>query len=194
MKDSFLGGRGTSRRAAWVEQIQPVPGYTSSVVFVEYAYWRGGAELRARSGVDGRLLGIVPTIPHYWLTGDHLSVQEQAMRFLKKVTAEEQGKKATACAEHAAWRESYPALAEYMEADQWPDGTARKTSTLLVFCEAGCVKGCLNDRDGGRSLWSTSDSLAALLASLEAMLATGTGEWRQSGYASPTQKGPKARR
>lgn len=186
--------RGDDRTLAWKEDILLGLHALDPNISVEYAYWRGGAELRAVRTGDGRVLATEPTIPHYWLRSEHLSVQVQAVKFLKRVTEAEKKAAVQSSDEHVAWRQAYPALAEYMECDSWPDGSQRRTSTLLVFCEAGAVKGCLNDRDAGRSLWATAGSLDSLLVALEAMLSTGQGEWRQSHYQPPTQKGPKGRR
>lgn len=74
-----------------------------------------------------------------------------------------------------------PTLLAMLQDTKYDDGSARQTSTLLIFVEAGMVKGCLNDREIGQTLWATGDSLEGLLTGLEARLAKGTGEWRPGG-------------
>src|SRR5678816_2203499 len=44
-----------------------------------------------------------------------------------------------------------PTVLQWLSDDRWDDGSARQPSTLLVFAEDGCLKACLNDRDGSRS-------------------------------------------
>ena len=83
-----------------------------------------------------------------------------------------------------AFGKQYPSLWEYLTTVSWPDGTARRTSTLLLFSDAGCVKLCLNDRDAELSTWMTGRDPEEALEALEAVLEAGTGEWR----ANPTKR------
>lgn len=75
-------------------------------------------------------------------------------------------------------RTLYPRLVEYLEATKWDDGSRRETATLMLLVEDGWLKGCLNDRANGCSLWVTCDSVAGLLDALEGHLERGDGEWR----------------
>lgn len=75
----------------------------------------------------------------------------------------------------------YPTLWAWLYDTVWSDGSKRQTATLLLFCDSGCLKGCLTDRDLERSLWAAGEGLEGLLGSLERMLADGSGEWRQKG-------------
>lgn len=72
-----------------------------------------------------------------------------------------------------------PCLVEHLTQSRWPDGKRREVSTLTVFLEEGRVKAALNDRAEKCSLWATADSVAAALASLESMLASGRPDWRR---------------
>lgn len=72
----------------------------------------------------------------------------------------------------------FPVTWEWLTSEQYDDGSARETSTLLIFVEDGCVKLCFNDRGGDRKLWATGRDALAALTALEGMLATGAGEWR----------------
>ncbi len=71
-----------------------------------------------------------------------------------------------------------PVLWEYLSSEQWEDGSARLTSTLLVFVEEGRVKVCLNDRAAQRKGWVTGVTPEAAFTALEASLAAGNIEWR----------------
>lgn len=63
----------------------------------------------------------------------------------------------------------------------WEDGSPRTTSTMTVFAEAGLVKLCLNDRDGGATAWASAASFELACEALEARLKDGSLEWRRAG-------------
>lgn len=79
----------------------------------------------------------------------------------------------------------YPALREWLTLEVL-DGVPRKTTTLLTFFEEGCFKGCLNDREGDRVLFRSSDTFLGLLESLEKALRAPHQDWR-------ARKGGKSR-
>lgn len=72
----------------------------------------------------------------------------------------------------------YPSLAEWLAVAVWPDGSARETGTIMVFCEEGRWKAWLHDRDAGEGCFCSADTPTGLFAALEAMLSTGKGDWR----------------
>lgn len=72
-----------------------------------------------------------------------------------------------------------PTLYEYLAGSQWEDGKSRETSTLLIFCEDGLWKCCLNDRATQRTAWHSAASFQALLSELEAGLCTQQLGWRK---------------
>ena len=74
---------------------------------------------------------------------------------------------------------AYPNLWEMISSARWPDGSPRVPSTLLLFCDDGMAKACLNDRDQGLTAWATGSGFLALLAALEAGLASDSLEWRR---------------
>lgn len=79
--------------------------------------------------------------------------------------------------------QQFPALLEYMTSLTLPDGSPRRTSTLLVFCEDGCWKACLTDRgltdrDPSASLWRASDTFMGVLSQLDDALRVGVQDWR----------------
>lgn len=107
--------------------------------------------------------------------------------FLRKATEDAEMVRLDSDARDLAFRARYPALSEWLSAQQYPDGAARETSTLLVFIEGGTYKGCVNDRDNARGLWAACGSFEGLLETLEGHLQAGTGEWRQSGPRQGTR-------
>jgi len=90
-------------------------------------------------------------------------------------------------------RGDFPRLVEYLEATTWEDGGRRETATLMLLVEDGWLKGCLNDRANGCSLWVSSDSLAGLMDTLEGHLDRGDGEWRVRKPFGATGGGGKKR-
>lgn len=58
------------------------------------------------------------------------------------------------------------------------DGKPRKTTTILLFCEAGRLKACLNDRAEGLSGFLTLDGLELVAEQLEEGLAKEDVDWR----------------
>lgn len=75
--------------------------------------------------------------------------------------------------------ERYPAVWEYLSVSQYEDGTARRTSTLMLFVDASGVKVCLNDRDADLTCWITASSPGEALEALETALQAGRAEWQK---------------
>jgi hypothetical protein len=73
------------------------------------------------------------------------------------------------------------AVMAMMYAEQFDDGTPRKTATLLLFTDAGVLKGCLRDRETEETAWVSGDSLESLLDALEVGLQEGRLDWRKEG-------------
>lgn len=128
-------------------------------------------------------------VPRWWVTqflwGNEGGV---AMAFLKRAVAGEGEKRVSASKEATTWATKHPALYEYMTSVTYPDGGQRKTSTLLLFWEDGIWKGCLKDRDAGRSLWVTAGSPQEVLSDLEATLQSDVAEWRKDKDWTPPGK------
>lgn len=72
----------------------------------------------------------------------------------------------------------FPTLWEWLSCEQFDDGSARVTATVLVFVEGGMCKLCFNDRDGHRKAWITGKSPSEAFQALEASLAADRLEWR----------------
>lgn len=148
---------------------------------VEYRVFGADAEFAVVRLRDGQ---VVDRTPWHRVLKGATDVQEQweaAMAFLKK-TAEKDAKAVSAISKDGEqFAKKYPALMEYLTVSVWPEGGERTVSTLLLFCEDGVFKACLNDRDAGRSLWVSGASVPDALEALESTLRHGGGEWRASG-------------
>lgn len=83
----------------------------------------------------------------------------------------------------------WPSVLEMLTAVQYPDGSARRTSTITFFVDDSESKVCLNDRDNGLTAWVSASSLILALDSLEVGLADDTTVWRAAGQA--VRKGRK---
>lgn len=85
----------------------------------------------------------------------------------------------------------FPTLYEYLTSRNWADGSARLTTTLLIFVDNGVLRVCVNDRDNNRSAFVTATTLAAALASIETRLCGETMEWRfKAGNAGNASRTP----
>lgn len=78
-------------------------------------------------------------------------------------------------------RSLMPAVHEFLTLTTLPDGSSRQVATLIVFADAGAIKVCLSDRQTGRSLWATADTLDDALGALDEAIQAGTADWRVSG-------------
>jgi len=119
--------------------------------------------------------------------GDVLTLlrREEMGRYLKRVAAENGEAKKRALAKDKETADSWPAWFEWMTTDVWEDGTARETSTLLVFVEDGLWKCCFSDREASRRLWVSGTTLGGMLGALDASLRTGEGDWREMRPSEP---------
>jgi hypothetical protein len=77
------------------------------------------------------------------------------------------------------WGQLYPAVCEWVCAQNWDDGKPRVPATLLLLVDGDGVKVCLKDREGGRSLWRTAGTIPEALQVLEDTLAEGGVGWRR---------------
>lgn len=82
-------------------------------------------------------------------------------------------------ASDAAFASVYPVLADYLTLTGM-NGKDRKTATMLVFCEDGRWKACLNDRETCYYAFVSADSFTGLLEAVETGLKSGGHDWRQS--------------
>jgi len=81
-------------------------------------------------------------------------------------------------------REAWPNLLEYLTVDKYPDGSKREVSSLVILADATGWRGCLSDKDNGRTLWRTATTVEGLLLALEeAAGLDDESQWRQSAAA-----------
>jgi len=74
--------------------------------------------------------------------------------------------------------ESFPTLWAFLVLGQWPDGTARKVGTMILFTEGDKWKACLKDPNGSRVAFVTGRDLDSLLLSIDAGLDSEGLDWR----------------
>lgn len=74
---------------------------------------------------------------------------------------------------------SVPTVWDYLTSRVYADGSARTPSSLLVFTDSGTFKAMLKDPDAGLCCWVASNTLAGVIAALEAALGDPEHEWRQ---------------
>ena len=79
------------------------------------------------------------------------------------------------------WWDLFPAVCEFLSAVKWEDGSDRKTGTLNLFLQDGKLKCWLNDKEFGRSLCRSGDSLDELLQALDTALSDPRADWRADG-------------
>lgn len=72
----------------------------------------------------------------------------------------------------------FEAMAEFVSAGNWSDGTVRVPGTLLICTGEGRWRAWLNDRDGEVAAWVSASSLQLLLEAVEMGLREGSLEWR----------------
>lgn len=153
---------------------------------------------RTDRGVAVQLTGLFSGIAragHFWdwySLGDMrgLLLEDYLLGFYRQPTTDNSTTPPTSAGEDRGLAAECPALHEYMTLTTLPDGQQRRPSTLLLFFEDGAVKACLSERDAGMSLWGTGDSVADVLAVLDALLRSEKPPWRKNKQqAAPKGKG-----
>lgn len=91
-------------------------------------------------------------------------------------------------AEDADFVGHYPLLFEMLTETQFADGGARKTSTLLLFVDAGMLKACLSDREESLVAFASAGSFNELLDALEGGLSHDSLDWRPAGGQGKRRK------
>lgn len=98
----------------------------------------------------------------------HPKLREVLMA-LKKVTTP--AASAAASGPGVEDRAAFPLLLEYLAETKYPDGTAREPSALIIVADVSGWRGCVSDKDNGRTLWKTATTVEGLLLALEEALA-----------------------
>jgi hypothetical protein len=124
-----------------------------------------------------------------------LQWRQVVMSFLKRAVPAAGAGGGGAAFPDAAFAKDYPALYEYMTAQQWPDGTTRKTSSVTLFCEDSQLKVCVTEKNDGTVLFAAGKTLKSALAALEGLLTSAETPWRVSGGGRPANgQKPNGRR
>jgi hypothetical protein len=76
------------------------------------------------------------------------------------------------------FKTNYPVLFDHLTQTKWPDGSARQTSSLLIFTIDGQVRAMLRDKEASECLWVTLPSLWLVFDALEAKLNDAEADWR----------------
>lgn len=97
---------------------------------------------------------------------------------------------AAGLADDPTFREAYPTLWDHLTQDRWEDGTARQTSSMLLFRDGGVFKVMFRDKDAGACLWIAVQSPLNAFDALEAALCDPRADWR----ADRQQPGQQAKR
>lgn len=98
--------------------------------------------------------------------------------FVRRVVAKDQRRQTVLDDRGTEWMRTYPAIWEYLTLEVHEDGAPRERSMLMILVEDGIVKGCIQDRDQGQSLWASGSGVPGVLEALDRHLQAGTGEWR----------------
>lgn len=77
--------------------------------------------------------------------------------------------------------ERWPEIYEWMCLQSYPAGGSRVTSTILLFCDAGAIKLCFNDRDNNRSVFINDATFTGAMDRLECGLKKDDLDWRRKG-------------
>jgi len=116
--------------------------------------------------------------PFRWLVSS--GRRSELIVALRKITAADPG--ASPPGPGAADAAAFPELWQHLTATTYPDGSARQTSSVIVVADAQGWRGCVSDKDNGRTLWRSSETVEGLLVALEdALAADDPASWRQAG-------------
>lgn len=118
------------------------------------------------------------------------AVRKEMSMALRKIAAAPAG--AAAGSQGHVDASEYPMILEHLTATRYPDGQVREPSALIIVADPSGWKGCLSDKDNGRTMWKTAGSVLELLMTLEcALLEDDASQWRQA-YQGKKKPGKRA--
>ena len=83
-------------------------------------------------------------------------------------------------ADAGSWSSQLPALAEFLVATSWSDGTSRLPGTLTLFTDGPQWKLCLSDKDQGQVAFVTGSCPQEAFLAAERGLVAANLDWRVS--------------
>lgn len=108
----------------------------------------------------------------------HEQRREFVVKFLRRLDQAEMGKIKGRPLADADFAKTYPALHEWWTSPAYPDGSPRKTGTLVFFIDNGSVKCFFTDKEVELQLCVTSDTFEGALQLLEEALEADVQPWR----------------
>jgi len=129
----------------------------------------------------------------YPLGASWADVEQEVLLMIKRLESRKVAGVSSSVVEVCNLALQLPTVFEYLTATAYADGTARRTSSLLLFNDAGTLKAMLRDQDAGLCCWVGGQSLEAVLAALEAALLDPDHEWRVD-RQNPGQKATRVKK
>lgn len=80
--------------------------------------------------------------------------------------------------EDSSFEKKYPVLAEFMQRRLWDKDKLRTPGSLVIFCEEGLFKVCLNDKDSCSVAFVSKKSFQEALEAAERGLKEDKLDWR----------------
>lgn len=123
------------------------------------------------------------------------SVSKEVCEVIKRRAVKVEGGDGSAEFDPDEFALHYTTLWEYLTLSRFEDGSPRKTSSLTVFADDGCLKAVLKDRDASLCLWAAAPSMTGLFTLLDSMLNNPETAWRRDkADAGNTQRVKGAKR
>lgn len=82
----------------------------------------------------------------------------------------------------------FPDLFYFLTLGAWDDGAPREPGAILLFCDGGQLKAMLKDKEHGRCLWVTADTLEGLFHVANLKVNDDSADWRADKQSGQTRK------
>lgn len=124
------------------------------------------------------LVRVVPTSRVF--RGPKSLMEEYVMGFFDKLPGDNNGTLGGALPDDTMFKKDYPAVWQFLTADEYEPGKPRERSSLTLFVEEGSFKFCLSERTKACSCWVTGPTFLDALEALEKRVTSENPEWRSS--------------
>ena len=114
-----------------------------------------------------RVVGVEYRRTHFWFPPPHTA---EGLNVALKKVQDAAGGVHSEKGKEPADAPLYTNIWEHLSCTRYPDGTARQTSTIIIVAGDAGWRGCLSDKDNGRVMWKTGDTLESLLNAIETAL------------------------